>query len=97
MNVWDSDGAVLSFPPPDTEDGVMFHIVENDLMVHSLSQQLSRFDNVEISYGKGVKSVSDQGDQGVTHVVLTNKEGKYSSTTVFLFYRIRKNLFEFIF
>ena len=55
MKVWDSDGAFLDFPSSAKEP--MFHIVENDLMVHSLSERLLRCDNVEVQYGRGVKGI----------------------------------------
>ena len=70
MHVWDSDGALLSFPP---EKSHMFHIVENDLMVDSLSRTIRECRNVEISYGKGVKTVADL--EGGVQVTLASREG----------------------
>ncbi len=81
MHVWDDDGGFLSFPPGEADgDGVMFHVVENDLMVHSLGEGLKKCDgNVVVSYGKGVRGVELKTD-GV-RVTLGSQDGEevYSS------------------
>ncbi len=76
MKVWDSDGAFLDFPSSAKEP--MFHIVENDLMVHSLSERLLRCDNVEVQYGRGVKDIktAESGTEGDLVEVILDSPGR---------------------
>jgi len=54
MQVWDScSSSSITFDTPD--DGPLNHIVENDLIVESLTQEMEKCPNLEVRYGAKVQ------------------------------------------
>lgn len=74
MHVWDADGVgKIEFHAADIQAPELGHIVENNLIVSTLTRQAQQHPQIELLYGAGVAELSEY-KEGLRNIELENGE-----------------------